>query len=531
MYRFGGATSRCAITGLLPLAVSMFVSVAAYAEPVSLRSADGTIELTGELVGFNDGNYVIATDLGELTISSRRVRCVGEACPEIGTDEIEIRMTGSDTIATGLMPLLASGYATFVDAEVDITNTPLAGQFLAKFVADQGFGDPMGDYLVTATASADAFEALLDQSTEVGMSSRRITPDEARALRDNGAGSMIAPSQEHIVAVDSLVVVVNRENPLTSISISDLSKIYSGEVNNWSQLGGPDRPIIAVHLDEESGARSVFEERLFGASGGPEPKYLTIAADNNRAAALINGDTSAIGYVGSAFQRGAKALRIRNECQIETAADLFSIKAEEYTIQRRMYLYNRADTTPELIKDFLSFATSPAADQVIAQSGFVDFSIVTSPQDEASPRWTNLRNMIADRFLLDIAEELKAAMAGTERLSTTFRFRTGSNKLDDRGERDLVRLIDYLEGLPVGTIVTLAGFTDDVGEFEPNRVISLDRAQAVADHLRDVAGGRLSGLEIRTLGFGELAPVACNDSNAGRQTNRRVEVWISSNAG
>jgi len=119
-------------------------------------------------------------------------------------------------------------------------------------------------------------------------------------------------------------------------------------------------------------------------------------------------------------------------------------------------------------------------------------------------------------------------MVKYDRLSTTFRFRTGSSVLDPRGRSNLERLTDYLEAQPEGTEVQFVGFTDDVGAFESNRVLSVGRADQVLAEMRGFAGDRLNGIEMTSRGFGEIAPSACNTSENERHINRRVEVWIKS---
>ncbi len=497
------------------------------AQEVTLKSADGTVNLTGQLVKFENGNYTLSNELGELSISASRVRCEGEACPELDTGVADVKLVGSDTVGEGLMPLLMSGYATFLDAELQVENTATEGQFVARFIGDQGFGDPAGNYLVTSTASRDAFSGLLEGTGEIGMSSRRITPEEARALRDAGAGSMIDPSQEHIIAVDSLIIIVHPDNPANSISIGDLAKIYSGEYANWSQVGGPDMPINVITRAEGSGTLTVFQSRIFGSNLPPAPAGQVVAGDNNEAAALVNQDPSAISFVSYAFQRGNKALKLINECGIETSPDAFSVKTEEYSIQRRLYLYNRADASGDLVKKFLEFTASPVADQVISQSGFIDFGVISNPQDADSPRAAALSATLADSYEKSVIDEMLGKMTGTERLSTTFRFRAGSTKLDDRGLIDMQRLLEYLKAQPEGTKVTLVGFSDNAGEFDPNLDVAKGWAEIVAKELAAAGGESLVNVSIDATGFGEIAPVACNTSEAGRQTNRRVEVWIS----
>ena len=82
------------------------------------------------------------------------------------------------------MPVLLAGFADQRDGETQIVDTKSGQEILGTVVGQQGFGDEIGKYLVHSSASVDAFTALLHNSASIGMSSRRILPREARALRD-----------------------------------------------------------------------------------------------------------------------------------------------------------------------------------------------------------------------------------------------------------------------------------------------------------------------------------------------------------
>lgn len=496
------------------------------ADEVTLKSADGTVNIVGDFVDFTDDHYVVRTGLGDLRIAASRVRCEGDACPTFETASADVTIAGSDTVGLGLMPLLMSGYASNLDAEASVIATDKEGEVLANFVGDGGFGDELGSYLVTSTGSSDAFKTLLAGTAEIGMASRRIKPQEARDLKANGAGNMVSPSQEHIVAIDSLVVITHPSNPIQEVTIEQLRDIYSGNVTNWSELGGEDLPITMVGRQDGSGTRSVFEDRLFQDAEPTLVSTAIIAEDNNQMASAVNEDPGAIGFVGYAFQRGAKPLNVINECGIATTPDAFSAKTEEYAFQRRLYLYNRADTLSEEASNFLEYTTSPAADGVITKSGFIDLGVKTREQSLDGQRARALLDPNADAFESGVMREMLAKMVDYDRLSTTFRFRTGSSNLDERGALDMKRLAAYLETMPEGTKVLMVGYTDDVGAFESNRNLSVGRAAQVQQNLVAYAGDRLGGIEIDHAGFGEIAPSACNNAESGRSINRRVEVWI-----
>lgn len=141
-------------------------------------------------------------------------------------------------------------------------------------------------------------------------------------------------------------------------------------------------------------------------------------------------------------------------------------------------------------------------------------------------RARQLLETTADAYERAVMRDMLNRMVDFDRLSTTFRFRTGSSKLDERGLIDMARLSDYLESVPQGSKVMFVGFTDDVGSFDANRDLSLSRARQVMEELRFYAGDRLSGIALEAAGYGEVAPSGCNSSDRGRGINRRVEVWI-----
>ena len=528
---FTTRTARRFATGALISFTAGTIPMSVLADEVTLKSADGTVNLVGEFIDFADDNYVIRTGLGDLRIAASRVRCEGDACPTFETASADVQIAGSDTVGLGMMPLLISGYASHLNAEASVVATETEGQILANFVGDGGFGEEMGSYLVTSTSSGDAFKTLLDGSAQVGMSSRRIRPAEARSLRDSGAGNMVSPSQEHVIAVDSLVVITHPDNPIKELSLEQLRAVYAGQITNWSELGGDDAPITMISRQDGSGTRAVFESRIFDGLEASLVETALIAEDNSEMAAMVNDDLNALGFVGYAFQRGAKALSLVNECGITMTPDAFSAKTEEYALQRRLYLYNRSDALDASAQDFIDYSVSNAADGVIAKAGFIDLGISRREQSMDGARARMLLDPEADQYEAGIMREMLSEMVDYDRLSTTFRFSTGSSRLDERGRLDMARLAEFLETQPEGTKVKLVGFTDAIGAFDSNRALSETRAAEVLAELQSFAGDRIGGIEFASSGFGEVAPSACNENENGQAINRRVEVWIETAQG
>lgn len=513
----GRAIATCALLAFAGTAV---------ADSVLLRSTDGTVKLEGELISFNDGHYFLQTPLGDLRVAADQVSCYGDACPNFGTIEADITIGGSDTVAKGLMPLLLEGFATTSQAESKAEAARDDTEFATTLIGQDGFGEKIGTFLVQSGSSDDAFTKLQEKSAQIGLSSRRITPDEAKALSATGAGNLIDPSQEHIVAIDSLSIVVNAANPVSAISVADLAAIYTGRISNWSEIGGANLAIMPVTLTDDA-ATAVFDAGVYGDDARPQGITSFEAGDNVAAANFVNENPGAIAYVGFAFKRGQKPLTLVSECGIGTTPDAFSVKTEEYSLFRRLYMYNRSDMDSALAQKLIDFATSDDATNVIVQSGFIDLSVEKIAQGTDGARATRIRNSGSDSFENGFVNKMINLMGTTDRLSSTFRFRTGSSRLDPRGQRDLVRLANYLENLPNGAKVMFVGFADSVGAFEPNISLSQARAGEVQKALVGLAGSRLSNISFDAIGFGEVAPSACNNSNTGRAINRRVETWVT----
>ncbi len=503
-----------------------FISAgAALAAPVTLTVLDGSVIIAGDLQSFEDGFYVIETSLGSMRIAASRVNCEGEGCPAPAAAE-GIILSGSEAIGAGLMPLLLTGFS---DAEGGAMETEdRDGMLVVDLVADDGFGESMGVFTVDTSDSTQGFEDLLNGTATIAMSSRRIEPAEARLIAANGGGNMIALDQERVVAVDSLVVIVNQSNPLSQITLSQLDGIYSGRITNWSQLGGRDEPIVAYTREAGTGTRDVFEQGIFSATGNRAANNLQVVATNEAMASAVNNDPNGIGFVGFAFVRGAKELNLAGECGIISRPDAFAAKSEEYPLQRRLYLYNRSDNLSDTATAFLNYTISEEADQVVAKAGFVDLGVQRIEQDNTNTgriRDAILSTQLAEE--LPLMRELVVDLIQYDRLSPTFRFQSGSSSLEAKALLDLERLVNYLNLTNEQIEIALVGFTDSDGSFAANQQLSVGRAQQVAAAFQQFAAGRLGpNIIITTKGYGELVPAACNETLEGKRINRRVEVWI-----
>jgi phosphate transport system substrate-binding protein len=112
------------------------------------------------------------------------------------------------------------------------------------------------------------------------------------------------------------------------------------------------------------------------------------------------------------------------------------------------------------------------------------------------------------------------AVSGAKRISTNYRFNRASFKLDSRGRRDLERMAAFFEENSFDQII-LAGFSDSRGDYRKNYMLSCRRAERIR------VAFEKRGINVENaLCVGEEVPVASNKTQAGREKNRRVEVWV-----
>ena len=510
------------------LVSSLAMATPSFADSVTLKSADGALTISGELLAFEDGFYRISTSIGDLSISENDVTCEGDACPvpEVGGN---IVVVGASSIGSLLIPRLLEGYSASLDAKLSPVPSTSADTIVQEIVADGGRGDVLTDVTVKLSDSATAFKALSQPDVQLGLSTRRVLPAEARRVTQSRGGNLIDASQERVIAVDPVIIMVHPSNPVQSVSLEQLDGIYSGRITNWSQLGGRDADIIVYGRDRSSGTGGAFQDKIFANSGNRQASSVIVLDSDEQIARSVMTQASAIGISGVAFATGTKPLDIVDQCGIEVSPNAFNTKAEEYPIQRRLYLYNRADNMTETLSGFLDFASSDAADALIANAGFFNLAVEQDQRPYQGGRAFSVIDATHNPDELPLMQELVVDLLSYDRLTTTIRFGSGASTVDAKGFADLERLYDYLNTLDYPVELLFVGFSDADGSFEANRKLSLNRANQVADSAAQFAAGKISnpyGVSFAAKGYGELAPVACNATLEGKRTNRRVEIWI-----
>ncbi len=353
---------------------------------------------------------------------------------------------------------------------------------------------------IHAHGSSTGFRGLAAGSADIAMSSRPAQPADNP---DGALGRLDAASQEVVIALDGLAIIVHPSNPLRELGKAQVRAVFAGQITRWSELGIRGGRIALHARDDRSGTWESFRSLVLGAD--PLSPAALRYESTAQLAAAVGADPDAIGFVGLAGVDGVRSVAIADG-GAAVAPRREEVAVEDYPLSRRLYLYLPATATP-LAGAFVDFALGAQGQAQVERSGFVSQDI----------------RAYAAAVRPDAPGEYRVLVAGARRLSLNFRFDSGNAQLDSKGQRDLDRLAAFLRepgqrGLPL----LLLGFAD-ADETLPYLALALsnDRVDDVADRLltRGIAPARARGM-------GGTAPVSANDSAQGRLRNRRVEVWL-----
>lgn len=438
---------------------------------------------------------IVATNTG-----TNEVKNIEMATPPSAMTQPIIRLHGSNTVGEKLAPVLLEAFLTQQGAANFSWRKQSSEIERSVAFIDDGKTNTVQ---LHAHGSSTAFKDLLAGKADIGMSSRRISNDEVtKAMSVLGDLSKIG--NEHIIALDGLAVIVNQNNTLKSISTEVLAKVFAGEITRWSQLGGADKPIVVIARDDNSGTFDTFNSLVLKKF----EKTLTDKAkrfeSSTELSVAVAQDETAIGFIGLDFISYNKALAISEGADTSPIYPTrFTISTEDYALSRRLYLYTPTSAS-QTAKDFAQFAISEQGQALVEQTGLISQNI-----------------KVEKTFVLEGAPLSYNRYAETgQRLSLNFRFNQGENDLDNKGKRDLERLIRFMEQNS-GRRLVLMGFSDSVGAEETNTDLALRRAKVIE---RELVSRGIPVLAVES--YGEMLPIANNDTDSGRERNRRVEVWV-----
>lgn len=226
------------------------------------------------------------------------------------------------------------------------------GALKEQFTAD----NPGVTVTYDPTGSGAGIEAVKNGSADIGLASR--------ALKDQEKSAGL---QETTVALDGIAIIVNADSQVADLTVEQIAQIFTGEITNWSEVGGADGEIACIGREAGSGTRDGFESITETEDLCKLSQELTTTGAVIEA---VKGNPNAIGYASLSAvedQEGIKTLTVGGvACSEETILD------GTYEIQRPFVLVTKNDTQlSEAAQAFFDYATSTAASDLIRNAGAV----------------------------------------------------------------------------------------------------------------------------------------------------------------
>ncbi len=500
---------RCAA---IAAAIAVGAVSSATANPVTVQTESGGLSLTGEIVAF-DGTYLsLGTEYGPITVDVRGMTCDGADCSRITDFVPTLRFSGAARLTGYLYPALVEGYARSKGFVAERTDTA-DGEFSYLLTPNSGAGVL---FEFSVSDSTDGFADLAAGTADIALSQRRARPDET-------AGRL------RIIALDALTAAVTAGHELRSISVQDLAGILSGEVSDWSEMGlAPGA--IEVILGAQDGA---YSEELAALVLGPTGRRLSDGIrtypTQTAVAEAVSANPAAITVLPIGALGNTRSLLLAEQCGVRLIPRIHSVKAEDYPLTFPLYYYIAPRRLPAHGLDFLAWLNTAEAQLVIRRAGLVDLGGVPVPLELQGERFAAAIALAGDDVGLAELQRLVRFATARSRLSSTFRFEPGSSNLDAPSQSHLYSVSAAIRsGRYDGRQLTLVGFSDAEGSTSANRDLSRARAEAVRDAiLADLRTDLPEGVLLDVESFGEALPMGCDDTEWGRQINRRVELWVS----
>jgi phosphate transport system substrate-binding protein len=224
---------------------------------------------------------------------------------------------------------------------------------------------------VTGGGSGTGIAALINGTVDIANASRQIKTEEIEQAQANG----IEP-HEFVIARDAIAIIVHPDNPVSQLTLQQLSDIYSGKITNWAEVGGEDRPIVCLSRETNSGTHVYFLETVLRL--GDKNNTTLFSMDTlllPSSEGIINEvrqNPNAIGYDGLGYvPDDLKIIAVAETDGGEYVLPMIStVNDKSYPIARDLYMYTAGEPTGA-IKAYLDWILSTEAQEIVAELGFV----------------------------------------------------------------------------------------------------------------------------------------------------------------
>ena len=240
---------------------------------------------------------------------------------------------GSDTLGAKLVPMISEEYKA---------------------------ANPGVSFEIAAEGSTTGITAIIDGTADIGMSSRR-----AKATELSGGSAEGKTLKPIIVCYDGMAVIVNENSPIKDLTKRQVEQIFTGDVSDWSAVGGNPGTISIYTRNTSSGTYSDWKDLAMKKRDyAPSSQKM---AGNEQIAAEVAKNPNGIGYVGLAYIHapGIKVVSVEGGTPNKE-----SVLSKKYPYARPNFIYTNGDATGEAAK-FIEFTLGPVGQKIVEKVGFI----------------------------------------------------------------------------------------------------------------------------------------------------------------
>lgn len=230
---------------------------------------------------------------------------------------------------------------------------------------------PGAQISVTGGGSGTGISALINGTIDIANASRSIKKEEIAEAQANGFTPV-----EFTIARDAIAVIVNPTNPVSKLTLQQISSIYKCEINNWSEVGGDDHPIVRLSRESNSGTHVYFLEQVIRLGNSKDdaifcPQTLLLPSSEG-IIAEVRDNPNALGYDGLGYVteevKVISVARSREEGYIYPSVS--TVNDGSYPISRDLFMYTRGEPGGAIL-NYINWILSDEAQQIVSDQGFV----------------------------------------------------------------------------------------------------------------------------------------------------------------
>jgi phosphate transport system substrate-binding protein len=266
-------------------------------------------------------------------------------------------------IAVAIILVLAATFSSEAQDKrgVRVTGAGLLSEVVESNAEQFSKTNPSCQFVVTGATTGIGFQQMVEGGAEIAMMTRKVTPEEAKVAEAKGV-----PLAYKYIGKVGLAVITNAKNTVNELTMDQLARIFKGDIENWSQVGGPNEPMrVTIRAVPETGAGVLFQTLVLG--NAPYAKSAQVMS-SYATTAQVCGRSFAIGYIPTTTvhfeklsERGAKILRIKKDEHSQPYQLGYGVARESlYPISVEFNLYWNSRQQNSCIKDFAEFCEKQA---------------------------------------------------------------------------------------------------------------------------------------------------------------------------